>query len=404
LSDSYRIAKELEPFARDLGTLTLDPENAREHDDANLLDIANSLKTYGQQKPVVVNSAGKIVAGNGTVRAALSLGWTKLACVTFDGKLEDEEGFAIADNRSAERATWNEARLGPVFERYRAAGLNLRERLGFKENEAQSILVRLGRGQVKEDAGATSAEAERFRVQAGDLWLLGDHRLLCGDMTDEATLARLMGEERGDLVFTDPPYGVNVTGAGGSALHGDISFTLIPLLFAKLDEYAKPKAWLYLCGGQSNMLLYSKLFEQYFRDLPRVIVWHKSGPPVLRRVGYHSSFELIYYGFRAGSGDHWFGGRGAEECSDVWSIPTERGGERFHPTQKPVEVPARAITNSCSPGGIVVDPFAGSGSTLIAAEQRNRRCYAMELDPNYCSRIVARWAKFTGGTPSRAGA
>jgi len=187
-----------------------------------------------------------------------------------------------------------------------------------------------------------------------------------------------------------------VSGKGGKAIEGDLSFTAIPLFFDMLDRTLAAKCWVYICGGQSNMALYSRMFERYFRELPRLIIWDKGKVAVLRANGYHSCFEIVYYTFRGGSGGWWFSGRTSDEADDIWRQSVEHGANRLHPTQKPVEVPLRAIANTCPEDGLIWEPFAGSGSTLIAAQMAERSCFAMEIAPEYCDVILTRWEKFTG--------
>lgn len=406
MSETFRIAKELEPFAREIGLLMLDPDNAREHDDANILDIANSLKTYGQQKPVVVNSAGKIVAGNGTVRAALSLGWTRIAVITFDGPVEDEEGFAIADNRSAERATWNEARLGPIFERYRAAGLNLRERLGFKESEAQNILVRLGRGSATQPDDVPACAPARART--GDVWMLGRHRLVCGDSAaSDAAVGMALGGELADCVWTDPPYGIGYAGGGraaelgkerepitNDALGGDAFVGFLRFAFGVCIGAMKPGATIYVSHADMRGLEFRTSFAQAGFKLAGCLVWAKNRF-TLGHSDYQWQHEPILYGWKPGAGHRWFGGR---DCGTVFEVPSPHVSSE-HPTMKPVDLVRRMIENSTMPSDLVLDPFGGSGSTLIACEVTGRRCATVEIAPKFCDVIMSRWASLTGGAP-----
>lgn len=238
-------------------------------------------------------------------------------------------------------------------------------------------------------------------TKPGDLWLLGDHRLLCGDATERGDLDRLMDGCRADLVFTDPPYGVNVKGKGGHAIAGDISFTAIPLMFGVLERVMADGAWAYICGGQANLLLYARMFERYFRQLPQMIVWDKGRTAVIRHNGYHSCYEIIYYAFREGGGGKWFAPRTSDNADDIWRIPVDPDSEREHVTQKPVALAARAIENSSEVGQSAFDPFLGSGTTLIACEKLGRRCYGMEIEPRYVDVAVKRWEEFTGREAER---
>lgn len=240
--------------------------------------------------------------------------------------------------------------------------------------------------------------------QPGDLWICGEHRLLCGDATNEADVRRLMGKARADVVFTDPPYGVNIQGSNqNKTIAGDITQTAIPFAFELACRLATtPDARLYFCGGEGNIPLYGKLFERNCRQLPRMLIWVKNNF-CMKPNGYHNQYELIFHGFkpRGGGLNKWFAGRTEAEASDVWKIARDPTKSYEHPTQKPVALAARAIANSCPPDGSVYEPFSGSGSTLIACEQLSRQCFAMEIDPQYCDVTFKRWERMTGKKAKR---
>lgn len=239
---------------------------------------------------------------------------------------------------------------------------------------------------------------EEPKAKLGDVYELGGHRLICGDSTDITVIDRLMDGAKADMVFTDPPYGVNVKGGKdkGNLIMGDLTQTAIPFSFEiAVTKCTKDKAHFYFCGGESNIQLYQKLFDRYLHILPKHLIWVKNGF-VMKQNGYHNQFEIIFHGYKQGSGALWYGGRTEDEASDVWHINRDASSAYLHPTQKPIGVPARAIKNSCPPSGSVVDLFGGSGSTLIACEQLNRKCYMCELDPKYIDVIISRWEKFTG--------
>ena len=198
------------------------------------------------------------------------------------------------------------------------------------------------------------------------------------------------------MVFTDPPYGVNVKGSKTNGnIAGDLTQVAIPFSFAVAIEATDENAHFYFCGGEGNIYLYQKLFEKFLHSLPKHLVWVKNGF-VLKHVGYHNQYELIFYGFKQGSGDKWCDERTAEQASDVWFVKRDNTATYVHPTQKPIEIPSRAIKNSSYEGEIVLDLFGGSGSTLMACEQLNRKCCMMELDPKYVDVIINRWETFTG--------
>ena len=264
---------------------------------------------------------------------------------------------------------------------------------GFDLNEIDGLFDDISEGISSEDDFDAEAVIEENPIsKLGDIWLLGRHRLMCGDSTKRADVERLIDGTKADMVFTDPPYGVNVKGAKGN-IEGDLTQVAIPFSFEWAVEVAtKDKARFYFCGGEGNLAMYEKLFDRYLHQLPKHLVWVKENF-VIKQLGYHTKYELIFYGYKQGGGgaDFWFSERTDENASDVWRINRDAAVNYLHPTQKPIEIPSRAIRNSTPKGAIIYDPFGGSGSTLIACEQLDRICYMMELDPKYCDVIVKRY-------------
>lgn len=378
------------------------PQNWRGHPASQGTVLAQTLGGVGWVQRVIVNQrTGRMLDGHLRAELARKQGEQTPVPVVYVDLSEDEERTILATlDPIAGMAIANEETLAGLVRSIEDA--DLRSVAG---TIAQTLNVDVdGKGEAGKDTPAQVDRAEELRqkwgVEPGQLWQLGEHRLICGDCTDAAVVARVMGGERAALCFTDPPYGVNVTGAGGSAIAGDISFTAIPLMFNRFRDVMAPKAWLYICGGQSNMLLYSKLIEEYCRQLPRIIVWDKGRTAVMRHNGYHSCFEFIYYTFMEGGGGTWYGERDSDSADDIWRVraPNEANG-RMHVTEKPVLLPERAIQNSSRPGDIVWEPFGGSGSTLIACENLGRRCRAVEIAPGYVAVALERWATMTGKTP-----
>ena len=386
-----------------VGELLNDPANVRQHGARNLETIKASLARFGQQKPIVVDASGVVVAGNGTLAAARELGWQSVHVVRSALTGSDRTAYAIADNRTAELAEWDDAALAEQLSALAIDDAELLAAAGYDPGELEALAdAVVGGGEVVEDE-APEPPADPV-TQPGDLWQLGDHRVLCGDSTRAEDVARLMGGEKVDVVFTDPPYGANVQGGKQkSNIAGDLTQTAIPFSFElAVCSAAKDRARIYFCGGEANLYLYQRLFERYCRQLPRHLVWVKNGF-VMKPNGYHNQYELIFHGFKPGGGglSCWFAGRKESEASDVWQIKRDPSSSYLHPTQKPVELPARAIRNSCPQSGAVFDPFLGSGATLIAAEQLGRRCYGIEISPAYCDVIVERWENLTGGKAKR---
>lgn len=386
-----RPISELVPYAR----------NARTHSDAQIAQLRASIREFGFINPVLIDSAGNIIAGHGRVLAAQAEGMTEVPCVLVE-HLSDAQrrAYILADNRLAEMSGWDLDMVAIELGDIRDAGLDLTI-TGFTEADLElepPADEGAPNGNTFEDEPPEQVEP---RTSSGQVWRLGEHRLMCGDCTLTDDMRQLMGDEKANLVFTDPPYGVGVSGNGSALstnhIQGDLTQTLIPFAFEMAIQFSVEKARLYFCGGNSNWEMYNRLFMRYTQHLVTPLIWVKNGF-VIRQNGYHSGYEVIYFGFKPGGGgsDFWFGGRSEEEANDVWNIARDPTGEYKHPTQKPVEIPARAIRNSCEPHGLVLDLFGGSGSTLIACEQLGRRCYMMEMEPKYCDVIIARWEKLTG--------
>lgn len=386
--------------------------------------LVTSLAEFGDISGIVWNSrTGNLVSGHQRVSQLLSVGAQLLdgaLTATVRGELRRFPVRVVDWSLGREKAA-NVAANNPAIGGEFTDGLGelLREiegemgATGFGALNLDTLLGDLGdlvvtaTDAVGGDEPAVPPELEDLETpeppavpetQPGDLWELGDHRLLCGDSTKVDDVTRLLDGTLASLMFTDPPYGVAYGSAKKNAIVGDLSGASIPLSMAiAINDALDGDARIYLCGGSNNFDMYSKLFDHYLRSQCRIIVWDK-GHFVLRPLNYHSQFEIIYWGWKGsgGSANHWYGDR---KQRDIW--PVKLDPDRKHPTQKPVELPAKAISNSCPPNGVVYDPFLGSGTTLIAAEQLGRKCYGLEIDPRFCDVIVARWEELTGGTATR---
>lgn len=378
--------------------------NSRTHSDQQVAQIAASMREFGFTNPVLVDEAGGIIAGHGRVMAAKSLGLVEVPCIRLAHLSEAQKrAYVIADNKLALNAGWDDAMLRLELEDLRAADFDL-DLLGFNAEELGALLTE----PEPETEGLTDPDkapeppAQPVTVE-GDVWLLGKHRVMCGDSTRVDSVQALLAGKLAEMVFTDPPYGVNVKGGKSSGnekmrIVGDLTQTAIPFSFDLAVQQATTEdARFYFCGGEGNIGMYGKLFDRYLGQLPRHLIWVKNGF-TLKPNGYHNQYEIIFYGYKSGGGglNKWYGERTEDAASDVWRISRDPSSTYEHPTQKPVALPLRAIENSSAPGGIVYEPFGGSGSTLLACEQSGRICKAMELDPRYCDVIVKRWQAFTG--------
>lgn len=384
----YRPLADLIPYAR----------NSRTHSEAQVAQIAASIAEFGFTNPVLVDAEGGVIAGHGRVLAARQLGFDPVPTIAL-GHLNETQrrAYVIADNKLALNAGWDEEMLGVEIGALKDEDFDL-GLLGFSDLELAALLAGPGTGgrTGPDDVPKTPANPVS---QLGDVWILGRHRILCGSSMSQDCVVAVMKGELADVVFTDPPYGVAYVGGSASgSIAGDITQAAIPVSFKHaIDHATKENARLYFCGGSSNVQMYYALFDAYLRRMPSMIVWDK-GTIVLRRNNYHSQYEVIFYGWKGAGGgnDCWFGSRKADAASDVWQVKRDNGQDYLHPTQKPTALAERAISNSSPPGGIVYEPFSGSGSTIIAAEMTGRSCHAIELSPAYVDVAVKRWRNFTG--------
>lgn len=366
-----------------IGKLHLDQNNARRHDNSNLEAIAGSLTQFGQRKPIVISKDNTVIAGNGTLTAAKSLGWTEIDVVRVpaDWDANQIKAFALADNRTAELAAWDEQVMASQLLELQEAGFDIEE-FGFTL-QAEPLNL----DSIKEDDVPTEVKP---RTNLGDLWQLGKHRLLCGDSTDPATVSKLMQGEKATLVFTDPPYGVEyqsnmrTKSAKFDVLKNDDKFLDVT---AVIQEHST--GWLFIWTSWKVQNVWINMFED-FGYPTNIIVWHKPGGGIgdLKKT-FSSDYEVALV---------WH--RGAElagkRIGSVWTINKDASGSYIHPTQKPVALGAEAIDKTTHTGAVVLDLFGGSGSTLIACEQTNRLARLVELDPKYCDVIVQRWENLTG--------
>ena len=388
----------------EIGKLTGDPANARKHGERNIQTIVESLNRFGQQKPIVVDSSHCVRAGNGTLEAARSLGWTHLECVVTDLKGTDAIAYAIADNRTAELAEWDADVLAATLE-----GLQLEDMLesaGFTDEELAELMK-----DIELDGDGTTGEIIEDEVpeapvdpvtKPGDLWVLGRHRLLCGDSTKAEDVTRLLNGAKPFLMVTDPPYGVEYDAnwrneairSDGSPIAGQaVGKVLNDERFDWTDAYKlSPAHVAYVWhAGMYSADIVVNLRDADFKIRSQVI-WKKSNFAI-GRGHYHWHHEPCWYAVRDGGSSKWCGDR---TQSTIWEIAKPSKSETGHSTQKPVECMARPIRNHGDKNDIVHDPFGGSGTTLIASEQLGRTCLMMELNPAYVDVIVTRWENLTG--------
>ncbi len=389
------IAPALHDLIVPLSSVEIHPRNPRIGD---VSAIAASLRRFGQQKPIVVQASTRyVVAGNHLVRAAQALGWTEIAANVEELDDASAVAFMLADNRTADLGGYDDGLLGAILAEQLAAD-NLAA-TGYDADAVAAILRASGATDGRDPDAAPDLPTEAaLYVHTGELWALGAHRLLIGDSTDAAVVERVTQGASVDLVWTDPPYGVAYVGKTRAALriaNDDLGEAATRRLVADALSLAplRPGGAFYLAapGGPLHLA-----FLLAVRDaglaVHQTLVWVKDRF-VLGHADYHARHEPILYGWRDGAAHHFVADRTQDT---VWEIERpSRSAE--HPTMKPVALVERAIRNSSRPGAIVYDPFAGSGTTLIAAEVSGRAARVIEIDPRYAQVIIERWSALTGG-------
>jgi DNA modification methylase len=380
-----------------ISSLSFDPANARKHAAKNLDAIKGSLARFGQQKPIVVGKNGVVIAGNGTLEAARSLGWERINVVRTELEGPDATAFAIADNRTGELAEWDAGVLGETLKALQGIDFDL-SAIGFDDDDLAKMLATEEPSEGLTDPDEVPEEVET-RCKPGDLWILGKHRLLCGDSTNIQHIERVTGGAQGDLLFTDPLYGVDYEGVNNDHLKAEALSDFVRTVLSNVDTVLKPGACYYIFHPDVHAFEFIKAVREvgWVQARPSTLQWVKNSL-VLGRGDYHSRSEPILYGWKSGSAHHALTDRSQD---NLWEFPKPKAAEG-HPTMKPVALVARAVRNSSCPGALVIEPFGGGGSTLIACEETGRRCAAIELDPKYCDVILARWEKFTGKTATLA--
>lgn len=383
-----------------ISQLKPNPRNPRVNDDA-VDAVARSIASFGFNSPVITDADLNVAAGHTRIKAAQKLGMTEVPVIRVPGLVGSKfSGFAIADNRTAEIADWDKDLLAQlVAELNLDIDFNLTD-LGFSDKELTEILdLSFEDDTNKEDDAPPLPETPT--TQVGDLYVLGEHRLLCGDATSREDVLRLMDGEKISCFLTDPPYGVSYHSRGqnkeawGDIKNDDLDAEglerFLRQVFGNVAGVCRPGAIAYIChalGLAGVRIAFERAFLAAGFHLSATITWVK--PPSMGWGDYRHAAEPLLYG--------WIGD-GHRKIKDrtqttVWHI--EREGNYKHPTQKPVALFSRALRNSTVRGEIVADVFVGSGTTIIACEQLGRRCFAMELEPKYCDVVVQRWETYTG--------
>jgi DNA modification methylase len=368
--------------------------NARTHSKEQILQLRASLREFGFVNPVIVDKDLNVIAGHGRILAAKEEGITEVPCVFAEHLTEAQKrAYIIADNRLALNAGWDAEMLSVELADLQAADFDV-SLLGFDDAELNKLLG--GAEDVKEDDFDVEGElAKPALTKAGDLWLLGQHHLVCGDSTKAETFSLLMDGKLATLVVTDPPYNVNYEGTAGKIKNdnmADQKFYQFLLEAFTLTEKAMAKdASIYVFHADTEGLNFRKAFLEAGFYLSGTCIWKKQSL-VLGRSPYQWQHEPILFGWKKAGKHAWYSDR---KQSTIWEFDKPRKNTD-HPTMKPVPLVAYPILNSSMTGCIVLDPFGGSGSTLIACDQTGRICYTVELDEKFCDVIVNRYIEFKG--------
>lgn len=372
--------------------------NPRTHSAQQVAQIAASIREWGWTNPILVGADNRVIAGHGRLLAARKLGMSEVPVIVL-GHLSEAQcrALVIADNQLALNAGWDEEMLRLELATLREEDFNV-DLIGFDDEELARLLADQDAAAGLTDEDAVPELPEAPVTVLGDLWILGDHRVLCGDATSEPDVHRLLSGDAADLVFTDPPYNVDYEGYTEERLkiQGD-RMTREQFQHFLLDTFSsyrtvvKPGASLYVCHSSSWQRESQNAMEAAGFEIRCQIIWSKN--TFAWGFGrYKFQHEPLFYAHVAGRKDPWYGDKSQ---STLWE-ERKPAANRIHPTAKPVELVERALMNSSKAGDLVVDLFGGSGSTLIGCERRNRKSRLMEIDPKYVDCIVRRWQEYTG--------
>ena len=374
--------------------------NSRTHSEEQVNQIVASINEFGFTNPLLIDEKDNIIAGHGRLLASKKLKMEEVPCIVLSGLTEaQKKAYIIADNKMALNAGWDEELLKIELENLKELDFDL-ELTGFNVDELDDIL-----GKNEEEIEIVEDEVpdvpEEPKAKLGDIYQLGNHRLMCGDSTSEEDVAKLMNGVKADMVFTDPPYGVSYEGGlnekkkqqiKNDSITGNELYYFLYDVFVNAKLSTKDKSAIYVFYATKTTKEFINAFIDSGLKQRSIIAWYKQGGGFGDFMAhYMNAYEPCIYGSN-GESVNWYG---ASNEKTVWEMDKEKKCD-LHPTMKPVELVSRAIKNSSKQEDGVLDLFGGSGSTLIACEQLNRKCYMMELDPHYISVIIERYINFTG--------
>ena len=377
--------------------------NARTHSDEQVAQVAASIQEFGWTNPILVGGDGVIIAGHARLAAARKLGIAEVPVIVLDHLTETQRrALVLADNKLALNAGWDEEMLRVELESLKEDDFNL-DLVGFTTEELDDLLhdpEETHEGLTDEDA---APEPQETAVTVpGDVWILGEHRLLCGDATQMDAVEKVLAGGLADMVFCDPPYNVNYGATMKDKLRGKSHRKIANdnlgdcfeqfLRDACINLLSVTKGAIYICMSSSELHTLYKAFTEAGGHWSTFVIWAKNAF-TMGRSDYQRQYEPILYGWKEGTDHYWCGAR---DQGDVWFVKKPVAND-LHPTMKPVELVERALRNSSKSRDTVLDPFGGSGTTLIACEKAGRQARLIELEPKYVDVIIRRWQAWTGG-------
>ena len=364
-------------------------KNARTHDKEQIAQIANSIVEFGFTNPILVDSGDGIIAGHGRLCAAQQLDLSTVPVVVLDHLSERQRrAYVLADNQLALNAGWDMELLRSEVKDLVVDDFDI-SLLGFSDEELSDSMPEELDPAYEGEAEEIPEPPEDPITKPGDLWILGEHRLLCGDSTNVQHVEKLMDGKKADMVFTDPPYGVDYEGINNDSRDGLTD--LLQQAFSNVLIAAQQGAPVYVFHSDRCADIFHEVFRQHFH-FSSMVIWVKPSL-VLSQTDYQSRHEPCLYGWIPGAAHQWCSNR---KQTSIWEFGKE--SVQGHSTPKPTELISYALGNSSKANQLVLDPFGGSGSTLIACERQHRHARLMELDPRYCDVIVKRWEEYTSKT------
>lgn len=374
---------------------TYNPRKDLKPDDAEYIKIKNSIVKFGFVSPLVINKDMTVIGGHQRLKVLKDLGITEVECIVVDLDKTNEKALNIALNKI--QGDWDEDKLEALLQELKLEEFDM-NLTGFDFDEVDEILNDInGTKEDNFDVDSAYEEIEEPITKPGDIWILGNHRLMCGDSTHKDDIMRLMNNQDADMLLTDPPYNVDYVGKTAEALKikndnmdDNQFYEFLRKVFENMYIVTKEGASIYVFHADTEGINFRKAFKDAGYKLAECLIWKKDCF-VMGRQDYQWQHEPILYGWKEGTA-HYFVNDRTQSTILEFDRPKQ---STLHPTMKPIDLIAKLIKNSSKENDIILDLFGGSGSTIIAAEQLNRNCYTMELDPKYCDVIVKRWETLT---------